>query len=297
MTRKGPDIAYTNHRPFRTAETPEELGVPFTVRAHSFDTLSLRRKSWKGRARQMFKEVVRRQPPLERTPWFQEGLRWMRDERCLGVLAFPFTRPWHERVGAPGDKIIDCWPVVDVGSFEDRSPNGPDVMNTGVATPKKKMDDFIELATKTPGPAYRLYAMGYEIDDLRKLDRRHGGSIEFVEPIQPEQMPAEYKRHQWLVYTADFDIPTVGWPMAIAEAQAAGVGVCMPRIRPDLAEYVGPGVLYDSIDEVSDIVTKPVPDEMRDAGFEHARRSDIARHKHLLTDLWDTALSGMAISS
>lgn len=101
-------------------------------------------------------------------------------------------------------------------------------------------------------------------------------------------MPAEYKRHRWLVYTADFDIPTVGWPMAIAEAQAAGVGVCMPRIRPDLAEYVGPGVLYDSIDEVSSIVSGPVPDEMREAGFEHAMRSDIGRDKHRLTDLWQS---------
>ncbi len=82
-------------------------------------------------------------------------------------------------------------------------------------------------------------------------------------------------------------VPTVGWPMAIAEAQASGVGVCMPRIRPDLVEYVGPGVIYDSIEELYPIVSGPVPDEMREAGFEHARRSDIAEHKHLLTDLWD----------
>ena len=37
--------------------------------------------------------------------------------------------------------------------------------------------------------------------------------------------------------------------MAIAEAQAAGVGVCMPNIRPDIKEYVGEaGFVYDSIE-------------------------------------------------
>ena len=37
--------------------------------------------------------------------------------------------------------------------------------------------------------------------------------------------------------------------MAIAEAQAAGVSVCMPNIRPDIKEYVGEaGFVYDSIE-------------------------------------------------
>ena len=37
--------------------------------------------------------------------------------------------------------------------------------------------------------------------------------------------------------------------MAIAEAQADGVGVCIPNIRPDIKEYVGEaGLIYDSIE-------------------------------------------------
>jgi hypothetical protein len=101
----------------------------------------------------------------------------------------------------------------------------------------------------------------------------------------------EYKQHQWLVYTAAFELATVGWPMAVAEAQAAGVGVCMPNIRPDLKEYIGnAGYLYDSISEVAEIIAKPVPDEIREAGFLQAKKSDIQEHKHLLTDLWHKAI-------
>lgn len=320
VTRKGPDIPYANHRPHVFASEMEEFvaevrafqpdllhthyltelrfigqlaeitGVPFTVRTHSFDTIALRRKGLKGR----IKQLIRRQPPLERTPWFMEGIRAMDSELCLGVLTFPCSRPWLRRAGVSEDKLIDCFPVVRVGHFADRSPNGDAVMNTGVATGKKAMPDFLRLATKVPERDFNLYAMGYQIDWLKEKDAEMGAGVNFVDPVQPEDMPGEYKKHRWLVYTGDFDIPTVGWPMAIAEAQAAGVGVCMPNLRPDLAQYVGEGagVLYDTIDELPAIVSGPVPEEMRERGFEQAKKSDIERHKHLLTDLWDDALRG-----
>lgn len=100
-------------------------------------------------------------------------------------------------------------------------------------------------------------------------------------------MSAEYKRHKWLVYTAPTTKATVGWPMAVAEAQASGTGVCMQNIRPDVAEYVGPaGFMFDTIDELTDILRGPLPDKMRSAGFEHARRSDIREHLPILEDLW-----------
>lgn len=322
VTRKGPDIPYDNHlqhsfakdmddfveevRTFRPdilhthyltelrfiGQLAEITGIPFTVRTHSFDTIALRKKSLKGRIKQM----IRRQPPLERTPWFVEGIRAMDSDLCLGVLTFPCSRPWLRRAGVSEGKLIDCFPVVRYAHFHDRGPNGDAVMNTGVATGKKAMPDFLRLAKKVPGRDFNLYAMGYQIDWLKDKDAEMGAGVNFIDPVQPEDMPAEYKKHRWLVYTGDFDIPTVGWPMAIAEAQAAGVGVCMPNLRPDLAQYVGEGagVLYDSIDELPAIVSGPVPEEMRERGFEQARKSDIDRHKHLLTDLWDSALRNRA---
>lgn len=318
VTRKGPDIAYDDSRPHEFAETDEEflrialafrpdilhthyltelgfigrlaerIGVPFTVRAHSFDTIALRRKSLKGRIKQM----IKRTPPLERTPSFIENMRWMDSENCLGVLIFPCSRPWLLRAGVRSDKLVDCFPSVAVRDFLDRSENGLDIMNTGVATPKKAMPQYLRLARKTPDVHFRLYAMGYDLDWLKSLDADMGAGVEFMEPVSPAAMPSEYKRHRWLVYTGDFDIPTVGWPMAIAEAQASGVGVCMPRLRPDLVDYVGEGagILYTSIDELPAIISGPVPQEMRERGFEQAKKSDIENHKHLLTDLWREAL-------
>ena len=235
-----------------------------------------------------------RSPQFKKVARIRDGLSWLASDMCLGVLAFPFARPDLEATGVPGERITDCFPVVDVHRFSDRSPNGEGVMNTGAAIPKKRMGDFLRLAEKVPERAFSLYAMGYDIDDLTAENERRGSHVSIMPAVEPDDMPAEYKKHQWLVYTADFDLATVGWPMAVAEAQAAGVGVCMPRIRPDLEQYVGDGgVLYDHIDDVVDLVKGPVPDDLRTAGFAQAKRSDIQGHKHLVTSLWDRA-SGVA---
>ncbi len=65
----------------------------------------------------------------------------------------------------------------------------------------------------------------------------------------------------------------------------------MPNLRPDLREFVGfSTVLYDSVEEVAELIRQPPSEEMREAGFENARKSDIWRHKRVLTDLWAPAL-------
>jgi hypothetical protein len=79
--------------------------------------------------------------------------------------------------------------------------------------------------------------------------------------------------------------------MAIAEAQASGVGVCMANLRPDLRDYVGgAGFLFDSVSQVRDIIAKPFPDELRELGFEQAKKSDAFEHKKILTKLWQSAV-------
>lgn len=242
------------------------LQTPFTIRAHSYDAM----------ASSAFAE--RAEPVINH-------------ELCLGVLAYPFTRPLLEGAGIRPDKIHDCFPVVNVPKFYDPSPNGAGVMNIGAAIPKKRMEDFVDLAAMTPGFDFDLYGVGWVVDELREYNASKGAPVNIIDPVEPDDMPAEYKRHAWLVYTACRQMKTVGWPMAVAEAQASGVGVCMPNLRPDLREFVGSStVLYDSIEEVAELIRQPPSEEMREAGFENARKSDIWRHKRVLTDLWAPAL-------
>jgi glycosyltransferase involved in cell wall biosynthesis len=242
--------------------------IPFTVRAHSFDTLA---PADEGRVTRGLREATS-------------------DELCLGVLAFPCSRPFLESQGVPPHKIRDCYPVVDVRRFLDRSPNGADVMNVGACLPKKRMEDFVALSAMVPSRRFRLYAVSYNRAHLRAYATFAGSEVEFAEPVEPAAMPAEYKRHAWLVYTGCFERRSIGWPVAVAEAQASGVGVILAGVRPDLSQYLGgAGFLYRDLNEVPALLAGPVPDEVRQLGFEVAGRSDIHRHLHLLTDLWASA--------
>ncbi|WP_227788999.1 MULTISPECIES: glycosyltransferase [unclassified Nodularia (in: cyanobacteria)] len=283
-----PDVLHTHYLNQLSTLGPlaESTGIPFTIRTHSYDTLSLRRKNWRGRIREIIEKDT---PQFKKVTQIKKNLHWLNHELCLGALAFPFARPFLEKHGVRSNKIIDCYPVVNYASFYNRSTNGDAIMNTGAAIPKKKMEDYITLASLMPERKFDIYALGYDVAQLKSLNESKNHPVNIILPIEPNQMHSEYKKHQWLVYTAAFELATVGWPMAVAEAQAAGVGVCMPNIRPDIRNYVGEaGFVYNSIQEVVDIISKPVPEEMREAGFLQAKKSDIQEHKHFLTDLWDT---------
>lgn len=252
-------------------EITEAADLLFTLRSHSFDVLET--------------EAARSRPE-----WLT--IRdYLRRDNCLGVLCFPFLHAPLERFGIQPDKLVSVPPVIAFARFHDKGPNGRAIMNMGAVRPKKRMEDFVELSRLMPERQFDLYAMGYKVDRLKAYAEQQQGPLNFIPPVSHDHMPAEYKKHEWLVYTAHPDMKSVGWPMAVAEAQAAGVGVCIADIRPDLRDYVGgAGNLYRDIREVKDIISAPPSAESREAGFEQARKSDVNSHIHKLTDLWDRVI-------
>lgn len=239
-------------------------GVPFTVRTHSADVLV----------------------PAERAKT-DRYVPFLNDELCQGVLAFPPCRALLIEAGVKPEKIIDARPVVDFARFHDRSPNGKAIMNMGAAIVKKNMGDFLKLSRLMPEREFNLYAMGYKVKELQALNAEIGGRANFVPVIEPSRMPPEYKKHEWLVYTGSPELPYSGWPLAIAEAQAAGVGVCMQNIRPDIRDYVGEaGFVFDNIEEARRIVSQPFSAELREKGFAQAKKSDIRDTIGELEALW-----------
>lgn len=239
-------------------------GVPFTMRTHSADVF----------------------PPEERANP-QSFVPFINDELCRGVLTFPPCRPLLEQAGIRPEKIVDTFPVVDFDRFHDRSPNGRAIMNIGAATPKKNMGDFIHLSRLMPEREFNLYALGYKVGELQQLNRELQGRVRFVPPVEPGLMLPEYKKHEWMVLTSARQMPYAGWPIGVAEAQAAGVGVCMQNIRPDLRDYVSDaGFIFDTVEDARRIVSQPFPAELRERGFENARRSDIRVTIGDLERLW-----------
>ena len=275
-----PDILHSHwfHSVKLLGKLARKTGVPFTVRGHSFDSIWPEDES-----------PFRHFPLLSvfaRPSHIRRAIKFIEDDLCLGLLTLPFARAQLERAGFPSAKLVDCFPVVNFRRFFDPQPNGNAIMNVGACIPKKRMEDFVDLALRAPEREFNLYALGYNVEELRQFASARQSPVHFIPPVELEEMPAEYKKHRWLVYTAARG-GNVGWPLAIAEAQASGVGVCMADIRPDLREYAGPtAFLYNSLDEVVKVIRQPVPDEMRQSGFEQAKKSDVFQHRSLLFRLW-----------
>jgi hypothetical protein len=275
-----PDVLHSHwfHSVKVLGKLARKTGVPFTVRGHSFDSIWPEDES-----------PFRHFPLLSmfaQPSHIRRAIKFIEDDFCLGLLTLPFARPRLERAGFPSAKLVNCFPVVNFKRFFDPQPNGSAIMNVGACIPKKRMEDFVELALRAPELEFNLYALGYKVAELQQFASARQSPVRFIPPVELEEMPAEYKKHRWLVYTA---APggNVGWPLAIAEAQASGVGVCMANIRPDLREYAGPmAFLYESLDEVVKVIRQPVPEEVRQSGFEQAKKSDVSQHRSLLFRLW-----------
>ena len=105
------------------------------------------------------------------------------------------------------------------------------------------------------------------------LDGHDGpDNLEVMPLIDPEDMLPHYKWARWLVGGYQKLQDTVGWKVSAGEAWAAGTGVCLPAIRPDLVDYVGDaGLTYVDPAELPEIVSEPVATAHREAGFEKAK--------------------------
>jgi hypothetical protein len=250
-------------------------GVPFTIRTHSMDVLS--------------------EPPEK----IQAMCRAANSEWCRGVLAFPSNRPRLAEGGLAEDKLVDCWPVVNFARFYRPEPRAltKRVMCAGPAIEKKAHDEFVDLGVmlRGSGLSFDLFAEGPSLEKTREYNDANGNPIG-VTYADPDDMPSIYLQYDWLVYPADRNINKVGFPVAIAEALASGIGVCwqeLPGRRDEQLEFLdGAGHLFRSMEQVPAIITQPYPEEKRQAGFRVARRCDIERTKHLLSDAWPEPAPG-----
>jgi hypothetical protein len=255
----------------------ERHRIPFTIRTHSQDILSEPAAKLAANA------------DACNSPW------------CRRVLAFPAFRHRLIESGLVSSKVVDCWPVVNFARFhkpERRPPTGG-VICAGPAIAKKAHVQFVEIAALLRGSNlfFELFTQGDTVPatEARNAELGHPIRINYADP---DDMPSVYPRFDWIVYPADLGINRVGFPCAIAEAMASGLGVCMQELpgrrEEQLAFLGGAGFLFKSIEELPAILTKPYPEEKRRLGFEAARRCDIEGHKGLLSEAWDEAVQQRA---
>jgi len=270
-----PDILHAHY--FGLSLLLEKLSnrhkIPFTVRTHSMDVLSEPENK------------LRRISEAANSSW------------CKRIIAFPECRQRLLDSGLSAEKVVSCWPVINFERFYKPEPKSPTrkILCAGPTITKKAHSEFIDLAArmKDKDLVFDLYGKGPHLEATEKYNNEMGNPVT-IKFADPDDMPEVYPNYDWLVYTADTKINKVGLPVAIAEAQASGLGLCwqeLPGRRQEQLDFLGGGgYLYKTLNEVEELLSSPYPEEMRQAGFAAAKRCDIEQHKHLLTDVWSGSL-------
>jgi glycosyltransferase involved in cell wall biosynthesis len=244
-------------------------GVPWTLRTHSFDML------------------VR--PDAE----IREVAALANDSDCLGVFGFPFARPILEQAGLNPDRFTETFPVADVARFRSDGPTGEAVLSFGALQERKALAAaaYARLSSMVPELEFHHHPMGHGTraelrTRLNEIVGREGGRVEGRDWVAHGQMPGVWGQHRWFVYPGPKD-EGFGWPVGVVEAWAAGVGVCIQRVRPDIEHYVGDAaIVFDDIDELPSLLRDAPDPALLANARERAETMDIHRHGDRLLEAW-----------
>jgi glycosyltransferase involved in cell wall biosynthesis len=265
-----PDIIHSNF--IDTIELVDklskELNIDYTIRTHSFDILLGNLEKYKP---------------------------YIMSSHCKKLIVFPTFAKYLLNIGIPNDKIYQNYPQLNIKIFSSIKdlPNGQDIMNGGALLSKKNIEDYILLAKKIkqlfPNKKIRYYAVNEDVkyyNSVIKFNKENGNPVEFI-TCPREQMPFEYKKHQWLIYCSSEKIPLVGYPLMVSEAQACGVGVILYNLREDMIDYVSNcGYLYKTHEEVMDIIKNDFDPNKRQFGYDLASRYDIETNIINIENIW-----------
>jgi len=208
--------------------------------------------------------------------------KYVNSENCNGIIVFPEFKSRLISLGYNENKIIQSYPSIYIHRFLEINTNGEHIMSGGAMLPKKNIENFIQLASKIknkyPLKQINYYCMiesYYYYNDITKINNKYGNPVNFVTK-QIIDMPSEYKKHQWLIYTACPKLRTVGLPIMVAEAQASGVGVILYKLRDTMIDYVTEnGYLYEKHDDVLEIISKNFDETKKQNAKEISLRYDI----------------------
>jgi hypothetical protein len=249
-----------------------DLKIPFTIKSHSFDILENDFNVPKIYSKQINE-----------------------NKYCLKIIVFPEFYEKLLSLGIHESKLLPMNQTINIKNFINLDiKNGPHIMSGGAFLPKKNIKGFILLSKKIkerfPDKIITYYSVlenKIYYDEILKFNKTHNNPVNFL-TVQPEEMPLEYKKHQWLIYTACPEKKTVGNPVMIAEAQASGVGVIMYKLRDTLDDFVTEnGYLYTKDDEVLEIISSDFDLEKRKNAIEISKeRYDIEDKIKYIENIW-----------
>ena len=253
----------------------ETLGIPFILKLHTpdFHTLFPARRPIKKRlACHVFNDAklshyylisIR---SLRRTA----ASKQFRGAFCIPALKTAFTKFFPER------KIFELTPRIFYSRFHNEETNGERALILGSLVSRREGEFEFNSALssiKEPLDWYPVPTPGLLLLDIPNIP----SNITIKKFVPNIEMAKVYKNYKALIVIGDSKYSR-GLPLSILEAQAAGVCVIVPSLRPDFDKFVtdGGGYIFNDESEIQGLLDQ-IPDQsIREKGFQHAKLFDIS---------------------
>ncbi|UCV18273.1 glycosyltransferase family protein [Ferribacterium limneticum] len=192
-----------------------------------------------------------------------------------GVYCIPLLKEEISRFFPP-EKVFDLQSRLFFDRFHDESPNGDGVMVLGSLLDRREGDAaFARIISAIKGPVdwYPMPTPGCLWINLPNLP----ANLRVMKYVPPSEMPALYKKYKALIQIGR-GYYSRGISMSVIEAQASGVAVVAPSLRPDYDAWVenGGGHVFHDESEIPGILERIPDPAMRQKGFNSASQHDMA---------------------
>lgn len=270
-------IAWMLPNHFFARTVAEALGVPFLLRLHTPDPHTIPARQ--GGMKKLLASLKPKRGEVQLSKGYRvsrESLqRTGQSDHLRGAFCIPALKDaFAEHL--PTAKIFELKPRIFYDRFHNEQPNGDKVLLLGALVNRRQDDTtFGRVVSSIASPVdwYPIPTSGcLWLDIPGRPD-----NIVFKKYQPPAAMPAVYKQYKAMVMVGSGPYSR-GLSLSILEAQAAGVTVLAPSLRPDFDAFVtqGGGFVFHDESEIMSIL-QTVPHEARRAlGFRHAAAFDMA---------------------
>ena len=262
-----------NH--FLARRVSEALDVPFALKTHTPDIFRLY-KGW-SRPLERLKTLVQSEDHVARSYRISMSslARTARSPKLRGVYTIPALRPIFEDY-FDSRVVFDMLPRFYTERFLNPAPNGGKLLVAGSLVNRRENQlTFADVLSSFAGAVdwFPVPTPGCLWMDVPYIP----ANVHIRHYAPPADMPATYKAYKAMLVIGRGKFSR-GLSMSIIEAQAAGVAVIAPSLRPDFDRFVldGGGYLFKDESEIPGILARIPEPGRRELGYAHAGRYDIA---------------------
>jgi len=260
-------------------DVADALKIPFILKLHTPDYYRLYpgNRSIKKRIKEMLASCILSDRKL--SDGYRISKRSLRrtisSKYFKGAFCIPAFKTSFSKY-IPANKLFDLTPRIFFDRFHDEHDNGRMILVLGSLIKRREGVSFIDDALKEisePIDWYTIPTPGLILDDIQGVPENFSAK----KYVPNKDMATLYKQYKALIVIADKTQFSRGLPLSVLEAQASGVCVIAPSLRPDFDEFVinGGGYLYNDASEIQAILNLLPNDERRNMGFKHAKKFDI----------------------